>query len=275
MPEAEIRNWIAERFGTELAAAVQATAEEQPAVECTAGAPDVDGALWWEQGLSCGPGAVFLAGAGRESWLALGSKVLTAAGIEATDDDARSTYQEILAQALSALADSLGAHAGKEVHATQGREGAAPPAGSAYRIALRFRDGASAAVFFAASDEVLRAVAPAPALEDPPAEPEPATAPVSMDLLLDVELPITVVFGRTHVRLQEVLKLNTGSIIELDRTISEPVDIVVNNCVIAHGEVVVVDGNYGVRISEIVSRTERLRMSRRSLGSVHRRRGAA
>jgi flagellar motor switch protein FliN/FliY len=267
--------WIAERFGTELAIAIQSTAEERPAVECSEGAPDAGETFWWEQGLSCGPGATLWAGAARESWHALGSKVLLAAGIETTDDDARSTYQEVLTQALSALADSLGARAGTEIHATQGKEVQAPEAGEMHRISLTFRDGSTAAIHFHASAEVERAVepdqieeAPAPV---PPAEPQPVAAPVSMDLLLDVELPVTVVFGRTHVRLQEVLKLNTGSIVELDRTILEPVDIVVNNCVIARGDVVVVDGNYGVRISEIVSRSERLRTSRSSLGSVQRR----
>ena len=59
--------------------------------------------------------------------------------------------------------------------------------------------------------------------------------------------------------LKEVMKLTTGSIVELNRTMSEPVDIIVNNCVIARGEVVVVEGNFGVRIHEVVSRQERLR----------------
>ena len=81
----------------------------------------------------------------------------------------------------------------------------------------------------------------------------------TMDLLLDVELPISVSFGRAHVPLKEVMKLTTGSIVELNRTISEPVDIIVNNCVIARGEVVVVEGNFGVRINEVISRQERLR----------------
>ena len=80
-----------------------------------------------------------------------------------------------------------------------------------------------------------------------------------MDLLLEVELPVSVSFGRAQMRLKDVVKLTTGSIVELNRSISEPVEIIVNNCVIARGEVVVVEGNYGVRIKQIVSRQERLR----------------
>ena len=79
------------------------------------------------------------------------------------------------------------------------------------------------------------------------------------DLLYDVELPVCVSFGRAHLQLRDVMKLTTGSIVELNRTVSEPVEIIGNNCVIARGEVVVVEGNFGVRINEVISRQERLR----------------
>ena len=75
--------------------------------------------------------------------------------------------------------------------------------------------------------------------------------PRTMELLLDVELPVSISFGRTQLPLKEALKLTTGSIVELNRTVTEPVDIIVNNCVIARGDVVVIEGNYGVRIREI------------------------
>lgn len=80
---------------------------------------------------------------------------------------------------------------------------------------------------------------------------------VGMDIL-DVELPVTVSIGGTQLPLREVLKLTTGSIVELDRLITDPVDILVNKCIIARGEVVVIEGNYGVRILQVVSRSERL-----------------
>ena len=81
----------------------------------------------------------------------------------------------------------------------------------------------------------------------------------TFDLLLDVSLPVSVSFGKTSLQLREVLKLNTGSIVELDRFVTEPVDVVVNDCIIARGDVVVVDGNYGVRIRQLASREDRLR----------------
>jgi flagellar motor switch protein FliN/FliY len=81
----------------------------------------------------------------------------------------------------------------------------------------------------------------------------------NLELLLDVEMPVSVSFGSTRLLLKDVAKLTTGSIIELDRSLSEPIQLVVNNCSIARGDVVVVDGKFGVRIKEIMSRHDRLR----------------
>ena len=80
----------------------------------------------------------------------------------------------------------------------------------------------------------------------------------TLDLLLDLELPVSVSFGKAQMPLQQILKWTTGSIVELETAVNQPVEVVVNNCVIARGEVVVVDGNYGVRVQQIVSRAERL-----------------
>jgi len=80
----------------------------------------------------------------------------------------------------------------------------------------------------------------------------------TLDLLLDVELPVSLCFGRAQLALEEVLKLGAGSIVELNRSVDEPVEVIVNNRVIARGQVVVVDGNYGVKIQQILSRGERL-----------------
>src|SRR5229473_4787244 len=86
----------------------------------------------------------------------------------------------------------------------------------------------------------------------------PPNSSATLELLLDVELPVRVSFGKAQMPLQQVLKWTTGSIVELENAVNEPVEVVVNNCVIARGEVVVVDGNYGVRVQQIVSRAERL-----------------
>jgi flagellar motor switch protein FliN/FliY len=80
-----------------------------------------------------------------------------------------------------------------------------------------------------------------------------------MDLLLDVELPIVVSFGETEMQLKDVLKLGVGSVIELGKSVNDPVTVIVNDKPIATGEVVMVDGNYGVRIIQVESTADRIR----------------
>jgi flagellar motor switch protein FliN/FliY len=92
--------------------------------------------------------------------------------------------------------------------------------------------------------------------------PTPTAPPVDagkLELLFDVEMPVSISIGRAKMPLKDVVKLTTGSVVELSRSVSEPVDIVVNNCVVARGDVVVVEGNFGVRIREVLSREDRMR----------------
>lgn len=80
----------------------------------------------------------------------------------------------------------------------------------------------------------------------------------SMDLLYDVDLDLSVELGRTSIPVRDILQLGPGSIVELDKLAGEPVDIMVNGKLIARGEVVVVDENFGIRVTEIASKNERL-----------------
>jgi flagellar motor switch protein FliN/FliY len=75
---------------------------------------------------------------------------------------------------------------------------------------------------------------------------------------MDVQLNLTVELGRTKQYVKDILGLGEGSIIELDKLAGEPVDLLVNNKLIAKGEVVVIDENFGVRVTDIVSPSERL-----------------
>lgn len=84
----------------------------------------------------------------------------------------------------------------------------------------------------------------------------------NIDLILDVPLDISVVLGRTKKSIQDILNLGTGSLIELDKLAEEPVEILVNGKQIALGEVVVVDENFGIRITSIVSSVERIKRMR-------------
>ena len=75
----------------------------------------------------------------------------------------------------------------------------------------------------------------------------------SMGMLMQVEVPIRVTLGRTRIRMKDLLALSSGSVVELDQQAGDEVEIRVNNCVLALGEVVNVDGNYGVRISRMAA----------------------
>lgn len=80
----------------------------------------------------------------------------------------------------------------------------------------------------------------------------------NLELLMDVELPVMLRFGTRQATLREVLDLATGAVLELDREVQEPVDLVLNGKLIARGEVVVVDGNYGLRVTEVASPQQRV-----------------
>jgi len=91
----------------------------------------------------------------------------------------------------------------------------------------------------------------------------PAGETRNLDLLLDVGLCVRVELGRTSLKVQEVLELGPGSVVELDKLAGEPVDLLVNEQLFARGEVVVIDENFGVRVTDIVSPVERIQAMRR------------
>ena len=86
----------------------------------------------------------------------------------------------------------------------------------------------------------------------------PAPLTLNLDLLKNIELPVTLRFGSAQMSLRDLTALDTGAVIELDRALTDPVEVLVGGSVIARGEPIVVQGVYGVRISEIASRHERL-----------------
>jgi flagellar motor switch protein FliN len=86
----------------------------------------------------------------------------------------------------------------------------------------------------------------------------PQADETNLNLLLDIPLKVTVELGRTNKVIKEILELSQGSIIELDKLAGEPVDILVNNKLIAKGEVVVIDENFGVRVTDIVNQWDRI-----------------
>ena len=98
--------------------------------------------------------------------------------------------------------------------------------------------------------------------ETPLAETTAQAPKENINMLLDVEMNVSIELGKTDMSIKRILELSAGSIIELDRMAGEPVDLMVNNKVVAKGEVVVVDENFGIRIVSLVSPEERIRSLR-------------
>ena len=187
------------------------------------------------------------------------------------ESECRATFLELLNQTASSVAGVISSKLGRRV-AFSPCQVAGPPARMDYGIQIQFPiEGVTHVMAIVPGVELMEALgeveqAPPTAALAPaaaqPAAPTPTVSipiPGNLDLLLEVELPVSVTFGRTQLPLKDVLKLSSGSIVELNRLANEPVEVLINNCVIARGEVVVVDGNYGIRVTEIVSRQERIR----------------
>lgn len=82
---------------------------------------------------------------------------------------------------------------------------------------------------------------------------------VSLDVILDIPVTIAMEIGRTRINIRNLLQLNQGSVVELDRLAGEPLDVLVNGTLIAHGEVVVVNEKYGIRLTDVISPAERVK----------------
>jgi flagellar motor switch protein FliN/FliY len=209
------------------------------------------------QPVSLGGDCAWTISFGQTAATLIGESALAALGIGTADEDAaRGTFLELLAQASTAFAARISTELGREVTCQPSREELLP--GTQLRLVRGEFSGAPIQYGFGISSGLLAALAARSAAGRADQVPEEETHR-TLDLLLDVELPVSVSFGRARVALKDVLKLTSGSIVELNRSVSDPVEVIVNNCVIARGEVVVVDGNYGIRIQEILSRQERLR----------------
>ena len=80
-----------------------------------------------------------------------------------------------------------------------------------------------------------------------------------IDLILDIPVQLTVELGRTKIPIRQILQLAQGSVVELDGLAGEPMDVLVNGCLIAQGEVVVVNDRFGIRLTDIITPSERVR----------------
>jgi flagellar motor switch protein FliN/FliY len=88
---------------------------------------------------------------------------------------------------------------------------------------------------------------------------EPERGDLRLDVILDIPVTIAMEIGRTRISIRNLLQLNQGSVIELDRLAGEPLDVLVNGTLVAHGEVVVVNEKFGLRLTDVISPAERIK----------------
>lgn len=86
-----------------------------------------------------------------------------------------------------------------------------------------------------------------------------ADVDINLDVLLDVPLSMSLEVGRSKLSIRDLLQLNQGSVVELDRGAGEPLDVMVNGTLVAHGEVVVVNEKFGIRLTDVISPAERIK----------------
>ena len=189
-------------------------------------------------------------------------------GSSVMSDDHRDALGELFRQFAGAAASALKGLAGGEVSfkwvgldpfpGAARRTGRHPveqpgthPSHSDRRARFRFGDGVEPRHPPATPAFELPAPAPPPAPLAPTRDPK-------LELLMDVELDVTLRFGERQMPLHDILDLSAGSVVELNQYVQDPVELLVGKKVIARGEVVVVDGSYGLRVMEIISPMERI-----------------
>lgn len=198
---------------------------------------------WWSGGLSTHPGANFFVGAPEETWEKFGRS-----------GDPGNTRENASALISRCFAKAVQEQFGNRAAAQDSGWSGAPSADwTRISIEIHYPAGQWRAACCVLSPEFEEALG----LE----KVRPAVAPVRSpagrakpgDMLMHVQVPVSVSFGATQIRMKDLLNLTAGSVVELDQALDDNVEVRVNDRVIARGEVVAVDGHYGVRVLELVS----------------------
>lgn len=203
--------------------------------------------IWWSQSFSILPGPAIWIGSTSESWRALGRLVLSVQGIDqATSEDIQSACRDLVAQSTSALAQSLAGRFNAAVNCVELAEARPPDGVSTAAVTLTFpQPDTRIDLTLAFEPALLHRLSNSPrdgvtaGVSEPDALPQP---------IANLRLRVHVALGRTTLPLREIFKLTVGSVVELGRSIDDPVDIMINDTVIARGHVITCHGNYGIRV---------------------------
>ena len=253
----------------EFTRAVEMFSGQVPSLRCsrakTLSATETADLVWWKQDF---------AGDGKFStWIGVKNETLIALGGATDPAEAKATYLEMIGQAQSGAAHVVSSGLDSPLKCEAGEE-STPPDFETLRygiIGLTFGGTELPSIVFALQpsiEDVLKDDEPeqaATALESVPIQ-NPVVAAANQAMLsrlMELELPLSIALGRAMMPIREVLKVTTGSVIELDRNVGDNVELLVHGTVVARGEVVSVKGNYGVRIKEIISQQDRMHLYKR------------
>ncbi|MFT6268432.1 MAG: flagellar motor switch protein FliN/FliY [Alphaproteobacteria bacterium] len=120
-------------------------------------------------------------------------------------------------------------------------------------------EGESDGEAFDPDDLIAEAEAQAAGLDELTDDAAPLNNEKKLDTILDIPVTISMEVGRTNISIRSLLQLNQGSVVELDRVAGEPLDVLVNGTLIAHGEVVVINDKFGIRLTDVISQVERIK----------------
>jgi flagellar motor switch protein FliN len=258
----ELADLLDDLFSRSLGQSVSSLIGEDARVTPGTAAHSDSALLWFEWELKPDSYGALWFGGPKQLWLDLGKTILFAGDDSEPDSELiDSTLKEIASQVAGSITTFLNHQYQRQIETGEVRIKDGPLKAktgtktSFHRLVLA--DGKVIPVSFCVAETLFQTMLPPKQTEE--TLPALSVEAKKLELLLDVEMPVSVSIGRAQMPLKDVIKLTTGSVVELSRNVSEPVDIIVNNCVVARGDVVVVEGNFGVRIREVLSKEDRMR----------------
>lgn len=271
-----ITGWLLERWTSALADAIESMTSRRPEVAWQTASESgtfEPAPVWRELSFDfSSPGPAMWLGASVADARALGSLLLTEAGVDDADGDLQEdTYAEVVNQAFSVLARALTERLGKEVRvgalAPASQE---PPQTGRFPLAITHPGTPTIRGVLGLGDQFLAALetvfaASAQANADPAVDRKSATAVAAepkgiLALLLNIDLSVRIALARTLLPVSDVLRLTTGAIVELHQPIEDPAELIVNDHLLARGRIVVTGGSYGFEVTDLLDRGQMVRL---------------
>jgi flagellar motor switch protein FliN/FliY len=213
-----------------------------------------DEVFWWKQALQGVSKFTMWIGAHESTWNTIGR-----ASEDADSDDSKAAYLEIVAQTQQATAAVLSSALPEHLEGRKGQVGSGPKSDSVLYalIGVTISGEQLPALIFVVEQSILEVLGAAGTFGEN-AGSSIGQSGLMLDRLLNLEMPISVALGRTQMPMRDLLKVVSGSVIELDQGVDDNADLIVHGTVVAKGEIVSVKGNYGIRIKELISQKDRI-----------------